>query len=273
MNHGGCIFLFHGSAAWLLKGITGQNQLKRFADGIAYAQFCTMNFQASVAILLISLIFFGCTNIEVRKERPDPNSIYLDYIAWGDEENGNITVKLQFRAGGPNQHSIILQAPSSVLLDSLPMELDSTKFTGPYYELITPAAEFGGMHTIVFTDNQKKDYRTQFEFPVMRFKTEPPAIIGRNDLLLELEGLKSGGNIRILLTDTSFRGRGIEKIDSIDERPILITRQDLQNLKSGPVYMELFREEDMDLKETMRAGGRFYLSYSLTRNLILRDSL
>jgi hypothetical protein len=232
-----------------------------------------MNLPVAAAILLVPLLFLGCKHREVRSEKPDPNSIYLDYIAWGDEETGNIIVKLQFRAGGPNQRSVVLQAPAKVMLDSLTLEPDSTKFTGPYYELITPAAEFGGLHTIVFTDNQNKEYRTRFEFPLMRFSTEPPAIIGRNDLLLELEGLKSGGHIRVLMTDTSFYGRGIEKIDSIDDNPLSITRQDLYNLRSGPVYMELFREENKALEETMKAGGRFYLSYSLTRNLVLTDSL
>jgi hypothetical protein len=232
-----------------------------------------MNFPAGAAILLVFFLFLGCTNIEVRNEKPDPNNIYLDYIAWGDEETGNITVKLQFRAGGPNQHSIVLQPPSKVMLDNRQLEQDSTKLTGPYYESITPAAEFGGMHTIVFTDNQNRQYTTRFEFPVMRFKTEPPGIIGRKDLLLELEGLKPGGHIRILLTDTSYYGRGIEKIDTIDDRPLLITREDLRNLEKGPVYMELYREEDKQLEETMKAGGRFYFSYSLSRNLILRDSL
>jgi hypothetical protein len=232
-----------------------------------------MNFPAAVAILLVPLLFLDCTNREIRHEMPDPNNIYLDFIAWGDEESGNITVKLQFRAGGPNQQSVVLQAPSQVMLDSLVLEPDSTKFTGPYYELITPAAEFGGTHTIVFTDNQNKEYRTRFEFPVMRFTTEPPAIIGRNDLLLELEGLSSGGQVRVLMTDTSYYGRGIEKVDSIDGEPLSISRQDLYNLKSGPIYMELFREEDKALEETMRAGGRFYLSYSLARSLVLNDSL
>jgi hypothetical protein len=232
-----------------------------------------MNFPAAVAILLVPLSFLGCTNREIRYEMPDPNNIYLDYIAWGDEESGNITVKLQFRAGGPNQESVVLEAPSRVRLDSLPLEPDSTKFSGPYYELIIPAAEFGGTHTIVFTDNQNKDYSTRFEFPVVRFSTEPPVIIGRKDLLLDLDGLTPGGQIRVLLTDTSYYGRGIEKVDSIDGGPVSITREDLRDLKGGPVYLELFREEDKVLKDTTNVRGRFYLSYSLTRNLILTDSL
>jgi hypothetical protein len=232
-----------------------------------------MNFPAVVAILLVPLFFLGCTNREIRYEMPDPNKIYLDYIAWGDEESGNITVKLQFRAGGPNEQAVVLKAPSRVTLDSLTLEPDSTKFSGPYYEFIIPAAEFGGTHTIVFTDNQNREYSTRFEFPVMRFTAEPPALFGRNDLLLELEGLKPGGQIRVLLTDTSYYGRGIEKVDSIDGGPVSITREDLRALKAGPVYMELFHEEDKVLKDTTDVRGRFYLSYSLTRNLILTDSL
>lgn len=232
-----------------------------------------MNFPAVAAIALGSLFFLGCTNTEVRREIPDPNDIYFDYVAWGDEESGNISVKLQFRAGGPNEEAVLLLAPSGVMLDNQPLAADSTRFTGPYYEFISPATEFTGNHIIVFTDNQNRQYNTRFTFPVLKFKTEPPAIIGRKDLLLELEGLDPGGHIRVILTDTSYYGRGIEKIDTIDNKPLIITQQDLRDLKNGPVYMELFREEDRKLEQTMKSGGRFYLSYSLTRSLMLTDSL
>jgi len=232
-----------------------------------------MNLQAPVAMTLLLLAFLGCTNADVRREKPDPNDVYFDYIAWGDEETGNIILKLQFRAGGPNQRAMLLQTPSSIMLDDQVLQPDSTKFAGPYYEVIVPASDFGGDHSIVFTDNQNKKYTTHFEFPVVRFKSEPDSVIGRKDLALELEGLKPEGHIRVLMTDTSFYGRGIEKIDSFDNKPLVITREDLRELKNGPVYLELFREEDKELPETMTAGGRFYLSYSLNRSFILKDSL
>jgi len=240
---------------------------------MVYRQFCTMNLQAAAAITLLFLAFLGCTNVDVRHEKSDPNDIYLDYIGWGDEETGSITLKLQFRAGGPNQQAMLLRAPSSVMLDNRVLQPDSTKFAGPYYEFIVPVGDFGGEHSIVFTDNQNRKYTTHFEFPVVRFKSEPDSVIGRKDFGLDLEGHKPEGHIRVLMTDTSFYGRGIEKIDSFDNKPLIITREDLRELRNGPVYMELFREEDKELPETMNAGGRFYLSYSLNRSLILKDSL
>lgn len=232
-----------------------------------------MKLQAAVAMALLSLVFWGCTNIDVRKEKEDLNDIYFDYIAWGDEESGTVILKLQFRAGGPNQQALLLQEPSGVMLDNQLLQPDSTKFTGPYYEFTVPVSDFAGGHSIVFTDNHNRKYTTQFEFPVVRFRSEPDSVIERKDLLLDLESLKPGGHVRVLMTDTSFYGRGIEKIDSFDNKPLVITREDLRELKNGPVYLELFREEDKDLTETMNAGGRFYLSYSLNRNMILKDTL
>src|SRR5690242_12254574 len=181
---------------------------------MVYRQFCTMNLQAAAAMALLLLAFLSCTNVDVRKEKSDPNDIYFDYIAWGDEETGSITIKLQFRAGGPNQQAMLLQTPSSVMVDNEVLQADSTKFAGPYYEFVVPTSDFAGKHTIVFTDSQNRQYKTQFEFPVLRFKAEPDSVIARKDLPLELEGLNPGGNIRVLMTDTSFYGRGIEKIDS-----------------------------------------------------------
>jgi hypothetical protein len=232
-----------------------------------------MKLQAAAAMALLLLVFWRCTNIDFREEKMDPNDIYFDYIAWGDEETGNITIKLQYRAGGPDQPALLLQAPSSVMLDNQVLQPDSTKFTGPYYEFIVPANEFAGEHSIVFTDNKNRQYKSKFEFPVVGFKSEPDSIIDRRDLVLELEGVKPEGHVRVLITDTSFYGRGVEKIDSFDNKPLIITREDLRDLKNGPVYLELFREEDKELPETMKAGGRFYLSYSLNRSLILKDSL
>jgi len=232
-----------------------------------------MNLRAAAAIVLLLLFFLSCTNIDVRKEKSDPNDIYFDYIAWGDEETGTITLKLQFRAGGPNQRAMLLQSPSTVMLDNQLLQPDSTKFMGAYYEFTAPTRDFGGEHSIVFTDNKNHQYKTLFEFPVVRFRSEPDSVIGRRDMVLDLEGLKAEGHIRVLMTDTSFYGRGIEKIDSFDNNPLVITREDLRDLKNGPVYMELFREEDRELTETMNAGGRFYLSYSLNRSLFLKDSL
>lgn len=232
-----------------------------------------MKLWAATAMALLLLAVWGCTNSDVPKEKLDPDDIYFDYIAWGDEETGNITIKLQFRAGGPNQQALLLQTPSNVMLDNQVLHADSTKFAGPYYELIVPANDFEGGHSIVFTDNKNQQYKTQFVFPIVRFKSEPDSVIGRKDMVLDLEGLRPEGQIRVLMTDTSFYGRGIEKIDSFNNKPLIITREDLRELKNGPVYLELFREEDMDLTETMNAGGRFYLSYSINRNFILKDSL
>lgn len=232
-----------------------------------------MKLQAAAAMSLLLLVVWGCTNIDVPKEKSDPDDIYFDYIAWGDEETGNITIKLQFRAGGPNQRALLLQTPSNVMLDNQVLQVDSTKFAGPYYEFIISANDFGGEHSIVFTDNKNRQYRTRFEFPVVKFKSEPDSVMGRKDIVLDLEGLKPEGHVRVLMTDTSFYGRGVEKIDSFDNKPLIITQEDLRDLKNGPVYLELFREEDKKLTETMNAGGRFYLSYSLNRNFTLKDSL
>jgi hypothetical protein len=222
-------------------------------------------------VVLFSLIIFSCTNIDSPRHKVNPEFIYFDFLAWGDEESGNITVKMQFRAGGPNQEAIVLKAPSQVSFDGKVLQADSNKLTGPYYEVITPASDFSGQHKIVFTDIHNKQYTTAFDFPVITIANNIDSVLARGDLVLELNGLKPNDRVRVILTDTTFYGRGIEKMDTMETNTITITSYELMNLKNGPVYLELFREEDIDLQETMQSGGRFYLTYGLKREFILKD--
>ncbi|MEO5565000.1 MAG: hypothetical protein ABIR18_16255 [Chitinophagaceae bacterium] len=232
-----------------------------------------MNRLALFVFILGASLFLGCTNEQLPEEKLDPDSIYFDYLAWGDEENGTITVKLQYRGGGPNQAAIVLEEPSRVEFDGQLLLPDSSKFTGPYYEVVRANDDFAGEHRIVFTDAGKKQYTTTFEFPVISLKTEIDSVVHRGELVLGLAGLKPNDKVRVLLTDTSFYGRGIEKMDTVQNDSIIISRREMYSLKNGPIYMEIFREEDKRLTETMEAGGKFYLTYGLKREFLLKDSV
>jgi hypothetical protein len=52
---------------------------------------------------------------------------------------------------------------------------------------------------------------------------------------------------------------------------ITITRQDLDNLKNGPISLEFYRDDEKRLEETTRKGGRLFISYGLKRVFELKD--
>ena len=142
---------------------------------------------------------------------------------------------------------------------------------GFYYEAIFPLANSGDQHSIVFTDLNNKQYNEEFDFPIIYLKTEVPSIISRKNLVLELAGLDTNEIVRVLLTDTSFYSRDIDKTDTIRNGKITITQRDLENLKNGPVHIEIFKEEERPLKEATKAGGWLFLSYSIKRVIELKD--
>ena len=130
---------------------------------------------------------------------------------------------------------------------------------------------FIGRHSIVFTDHSKKKYKEEFDFSPISLKTEIPQVVNRKEIIVTLNGLDSGETVRLLLNDTSFFSRGIDRTDTVRNDSIIITPRDMENLRNGPVYLEIYKEEEWPLKEPGKDGGRFNLSYGLKRVFELKD--
>jgi len=227
------------------------------------------------------LVFVPCTmvllvacrnNYQNNYEELNPDAIYFDYKIVGDEQSNNITVKLQYRMGGPDGRGWSVPDGGLVKLDGEVMEADSSKMSGVWYEVIKPIDEFEGQHEIVFT-NSDKEYKEILDFKVMFLKTKVPAVIARGDLVFDVGGLIAGDLIRVLLTDTAFYSRGVDRVDTVRDGRISISRRDLDNLKNGPVTIEFYRDTEKELAETTNTGGRLSISYGLRRVFELRDTL
>ena len=226
-----------------------------------------------IALFTSLFLLPGCIDNETSQKREvDPENIYFDYRIWGDEENSDITVRLQYFLAKGGGNTILLQHPSKVEFDGEALQADSSKMNGFYYEARFPLESFTGKHSIVFTDHNEKKYREEFEFPVISLKTEISTVINREELVLELNGINSGEVVRMLLTDTAFYSRDIDRIDTVRNDSIIITPRDLENLKNGPVYLEVHKDEQWPLKEPGKAGGRISLSYGLKRAFELKDA-
>ena len=225
-----------------------------------------------VPVGLIIIFLNGCTSNEVRTiKTSNPVAYYFDYNIWGDEESGMVTVKLQFRYGGPNGEAVVLDEPAKVEFDGEELRPDSSRMNGAWYEINKTLKDFNARHRVVYTDIDEKQYQEEFNFNVFYLNTELPKQVKRGDLVFEFEGLEPDDYIRVLLTDTSFYGRGIDRLDTVRNGQIIITRQDLENLKSGPVSVEFYREEEKALLQTTRQGGRLSTSYGLKRVFELKD--
>ncbi len=225
--------------------------------------------------LIISLtVFFlvACINNESRlKKKVDPEVIYFDYRVWGDEENSDVTVRLQYFSGDWEGNTVMWEHPGKVEFDGEILTADSSKMNGFYYEARVPLENFAGKHSIVFTDHNEKQYKEEFDFPIFSLKNEVPAIVNREELVFKLSGLDSADIMRVLLNDTSYYGRGIDRIDTVKNDSIVITPRDLENLKNGPVFLEIYKDNEWPLKQPGKGGGRLSLSYSIKRAFELKD--
>ena len=214
----------------------------------------------------------GCVNSEIKpKKKVDPEAIFFDYRVWGDEENNDVTVRLQYFMGDETGKTISWGRSGKVVFDGEILQADSSRMNGFYYEAIIPWENFVGKHYIVFTDPNEKQYKEEFDFALISLKTEIPAVASRKELAIAINGLDSGETVRLLLIDTSFYGRGIDRIDTVRNDSIIITPRDMENLRNGPVYLEIYKEEERPLKEPGKGGGRLSVSYGLKRVFELRD--
>ena len=218
------------------------------------------------------LIFFSCNSNETGKAKDvNPEAIYFDYKIWGEEGKENLTVKLQYRFGGEDGTTLLLEEPSKVELDGEILIADSSKITGVYYEVQKPVASFAGKHSIIFTDINKKQYREIFSFQPFRLETKLNDTLHRDQGDFKLKGLDPEDYLTVLLTDTSFSGEGINRMDTVYNGRLFITKEEMYNLANGPVQLEFIKESEKPVRNGTREGGRISISFTLRREFILKD--
>lgn len=250
-----------------------QTQLTYLSDSLEI-KFKPVIMNRLIAFLFLSgIIFFGsCTSNEIGNSKDmNPESIYFDYRVWGDEESGDITVKLQYRYAGRNGTTLLLEDPAKVEFDGVAIKADSSKMSGAYYEVTLPVKEFAGKHTIVFIDINGKEYKEEFSFQPISLRTKVAPEISRGGLVFDLDGLAPQDYVTVMLSDTASFSEGISRIDTVKNGRIIITKADLRNLVNGPVWLEISRDDEKRIKNGTREGGKLSISYGVKREFELKD--
>ena len=232
-----------------------------------------MNRKSQYSIFLFLIIFSSCNlSKEPASLRDiDTRDIFFDYRVTGQEGYDKLTVFIQFRYGDFDGETILLEKPARVELDGEVFPADSSVRTGYYYELYKPIETFAGKHKIMFTGFDNKQQEEEFEFTPLRLLSEIPDTLRRADLQLELTGAGEKDSVRVLLTDTAFYSNGINRVDSVINGRLFLTKQDLQSLTNGPVQLELLIEKESRLKSAPGAMGRLLVTYSVRREFFLKD--
>lgn len=220
--------------------------------------------------VLLSII--SCTSNEIGESKDvNPDTIWFDYRIWGQEGTDEVTVKLQYRFAGETGTTLVLTEPGKVELDGLIVPVDSSKYAGAYYEVQEPVDSFKGKHTIVFTDINKKQYKEEFHFHPIALRTNIPASVTRADLVFELDGLEPVDYVRVLMSDTSSKSDGINRVDTVKNGRLFISKSQLESLANGPITLELIKEDEKAVKNGTAEGGKISVSYGLQREFSLKD--
>ena len=218
------------------------------------------------------IILFSCTSDEIGNSKDvNPNAVYFDYEIWADEDREDVTINLQYRRGGKNGTTLVLDQPSQVLFDGEQLNLDSAKVTGAYYEIQKPMASFAGRHVISFTDLNRKTYKEEFEFSPFRLEPDLPATLSRGDLVFTFKGLDSIDYLSVILTDTSFSSKDINDLDTVRDGRLVIAGNRLSAVKNGPINLQFYKEVEKPVKNGTKEGGRFLLRYGLKRDFELKE--
>lgn len=225
-------------------------------------------------LLIISLLFFWVACKSKDKKVPDENfadQIYFDYKISAEEGYDNLTVHLKYRDGVKSGEAHTPAILEKVILDDETLSPDSSKMGGTFYEIQKPINTFTGKHTITFITKNKKEYKEEINFSPMVLTTEIPADIHREDLILNFSGLEDEDNIRLLLTDTSFFNDGINRIDTVRNNQLILTKKDFEKLANGPILLEFVREFERPINTSSASGGRLRINYTLRRSFNLQD--
>ena len=215
----------------------------------------------------ILLILFSCTG-----NQGDADSIaYADYSIVAGEETENVTCVLKFYRFGPRDLSVFLKPPATVSFDGAALQGDSAGLSGAFYEVQKPLDSFAGTHTIIFKSSDGKEHKETFDFQPLKLAAGLSETIPRGDISLQLEGLAPDAPVRVLLTDTSFYTADINEIDTVRNGTLVITREALQNVASGPVTLHLIKEDERPLQAWPGRRSKLSVTYSLARAFELVD--
>jgi len=227
--------------------------------------------KTAVLILLIAAIVAGCTNPDTINKESNYDDLYFDYTISAEEGNENVTCVFQFKKGGDEGKAINIE-PSKIELDGEPIETDSAKLSGFFYEVQKPLKSFMGKHTIVFKTADNRQYKNDFEFPAFSFSEELPGKLRRNPFAIHLKNFPPNVKaVRLLLLDTAFESPGFNDLVPVVHEQINIDQYVLSTVRKGPVVLELYLELEHPLKQHTTAGGKISITFGLKKEFDLTN--
>ena len=214
----------------------------------------------------------ACNNEDKIKQRNTQDKLFCDYKIMGEEGNELVNCLFLFKQGGPEGKPVLLMYPAKLTLDGAIIYPDNAGLSGVIYDTTKSLMEFAGKHSIVFTDMGGQAHAASFEFTPFSLAEEIPAKIERASFTIRLNDFGEGKvAVRLVMADTAFATNDINEIVNVDNGNLLITDSMLQKLKAGPIFFEIVKEEEKNLRKASKINGRIITSYGLKREFELAE--
>lgn len=224
---------------------------------------------AFVTFLFAILSFTACNNKDQIHKKTNNDQLYFDYTITAEEDGDDVTCLLQFKENSLDGNAVNVK-PGKVELDGQIIEGDSAGLSGYYYEVQKPIDSFAGKHTIIFTRSDDEQFKEEFEFTPFTLAKELPEKISRKPFTIQLKNFPvNETTLRLLMLDTAFVSKGFNDTIEVTNGEIKIDQSILNNLKTGPINLELYMEKEIPLKQHTGAGGRLSITYGLKREFEL----
>jgi hypothetical protein len=207
----------------------------------------------------------ACTSNEIGNSKDvAQESIYQQYSISYTEGDEKAAIHAQFRFGGKNGTTLLLNEPSNISFDGTGIKVDSSDLGGAYYQLNKPVAGFYGTHHFVFTDISNKKFDNDFVFEKFSLVNTPAGASKTAPLQLQFDsaGLKAGDEVTVSSsgTDSSFSVSGTVSDKNFT---ISIPAEDLKKQKGKELKLDISLSRNVPLQQNTREGGEMNIQYRL----------
>ncbi len=217
------------------------------------------------AFIVGTALLNACSSNEIGDSKDvAQDKIYQSHSLQYKEGDNVVKFLSQFRFGGNNGTTLVLNDPSKLQLDGETIAVDSSDGRGAFYEALKPAANFFGSHRIVFTTTDGKKIENSFLFDPFKLVQVPEAISKKQSCSINFESGGFDGDDYIELsssnTDSSF---SITHNLNNGGNTITIPAKELQRQKGNELTLEATLYQHLSLQQNTAEGGSLHIEYAL----------